>query len=115
MCALLHPVQVMRWSLQRSQESPVTGRQILQFRQCTGDAQVDQVFRVDSVKEEAEAQRLKNQYGKTQENVGNTKKYIQAHMCRFEIFVTCSVGIQKDTAVNVASHYPNESHPGTQR
>ena len=67
MCALLHPVQAVRWSGQRSQESPVT-----EFIQSAGEVQVDQVFRVYSVLEETEAQLLRNQPSKAQENVGNT-------------------------------------------
>jgi len=44
-CVLLHPpfplVQVIRWSLQRSQESTIKGRQTLQFIPSAGDSQVD--------------------------------------------------------------------------
>lgn len=72
MCALLHPVQVVRWSQQRSQESPVTGRQNVEFIQSAGEAQVDQMFRVYSVQEDTEARLLLNQPRKTQQNVGNT-------------------------------------------
>ena len=72
MCALLHPLQVFRWSQQRSQESPVTVRQNVEFIQSAGEAQVDGIFRVYSVQQDTEAQLLLNQPRKTRENVGNT-------------------------------------------
>lgn len=73
MCASLHPIQVTLWFLRRSQERPFTGRQTVKLRQSAGDAQVDHVFRADSVQEEAEGQQLRNQCEETQ-NVGNAKQ-----------------------------------------
>lgn len=143
MCALLPSVQLVRWSPQRSQESTVKGRQTLQFRQSAGDAQVDQVFMVESVQEEAEAQLLRIRHRKKQENVGNIDKShlmlcqfacfkktnnkkkdvykLKVPMCRirnFQILASCSGSIKKDTVVKFATKhppYPNESDPGTQR
>lgn len=73
-CASLHPIQVTLWFLRRSQERPLTGRKTVKLRQSAGDAQVDHVFRADSVQEEAEGRQLRNQCEETQENVGNAKQ-----------------------------------------
>ncbi len=77
MCLFFHHVQVVRWSSGSSQEIPVKGRQSLQFKQSAGDAHVDQVFRVNSVQEETEAQMLRSQLRKAREEVGNTNESLE--------------------------------------
>lgn len=74
-CASLHPVQVLQWTMQSSQDRPVTGRQALQLRQSAGDAQVERRLKLDSGQPEEASHQLWRQHRKAPDNLEITSDF----------------------------------------